>query len=61
MTLFVPVIMAGGAGTRLWPLSRDSMPKQFIALLEDDLSTFQATLLRVKGGSLPAADRDHQP
>ncbi|MCZ8044144.1 MAG: mannose-1-phosphate guanylyltransferase/mannose-6-phosphate isomerase [Beijerinckiaceae bacterium] len=49
MTLIVPVIMAGGAGTRLWPLSRDSMPKQFIALLEDDLSTFQATLLRVKG------------
>ena len=36
MTLIVPVIMAGGAGTRLWPLSRDSMPKQFIALLEDD-------------------------
>jgi mannose-1-phosphate guanylyltransferase/mannose-6-phosphate isomerase len=45
-----PLIMAGGAGTRLWPVSRDSMPKQFIQLLDDGLSTFQATLLRVKGG-----------
>jgi len=44
-----PLIMAGGAGTRLWPVSRDSMPKQFIQLLDDGLSTFQATLLRVKG------------
>jgi mannose-1-phosphate guanylyltransferase/mannose-6-phosphate isomerase len=47
--LITPLIMAGGAGTRLWPLSRDSMPKQFITLLDDGLSTFQATLLRVKG------------
>ncbi len=45
----IPLIMAGGAGTRLWPVSRDSMPKQFIRLLDDGLSTFQATLLRVKG------------
>lgn len=44
-----PLIMAGGAGTRLWPVSRDSMPKQFIQLLDDGLSTFQATLLRVAG------------
>jgi len=44
-----PLIMAGGAGTRLWPVSRDSMPKQFIRLLDDGLSTFQATLLRVAG------------
>lgn len=44
-----PLLMAGGAGTRLWPVSRDSMPKQFIQLLDDGLSTFQATLLRVKG------------
>ncbi len=43
-----PLIMAGGAGTRLWPVSRDSMPKQFIRLLDDGMSTFQATLLRVK-------------
>ena len=44
--LMVPVIMAGGAGTRLWPVSRDTMPKQFIALLDGGLSTFQATLKR---------------
>lgn len=36
----VPVIMCGGAGTRLWPVSRDSLPKQFIALLGRE-STFQ--------------------
>ncbi len=48
MTTIVPLIMAGGAGTRLWPVSRDSMPKQLIALLDDGLSSFQATLLRVK-------------
>lgn len=44
----IPLIMAGGAGTRLWPVSRDSMPKQLIGLLDDGLSSFQATLLRVK-------------
>lgn len=43
----VPIIMAGGSGTRLWPVSRQTMPKQFIALLEDGESTFQATLRRV--------------
>ena len=47
--LITPLIMAGGAGTRLWPLSRDSMPKQFIRLLDDGRSTFQATLSRVTG------------
>lgn len=45
----VPVIMAGGSGTRLWPVSRDTMPKQFIEILEKGLSTFQSTLLRVSG------------
>ncbi|SKA32852.1 mannose-1-phosphate guanylyltransferase / mannose-6-phosphate isomerase [Consotaella salsifontis] len=45
----VPVIMAGGAGTRLWPVSRDSMPKQFIKLLDDGVSPFQATVRRVSG------------
>lgn len=42
----IPLVMAGGSGTRLWPLSRDSLPKQFIPLLEGGLSTFQATLQR---------------
>lgn len=50
----IPVIMAGGAGTRLWPVSRETMPKQFIALLDDGLSTFQATLRRVSGPAFGA-------
>ena len=29
----IPVIMCGGAGTRLWPVSRESMPKQFVPLV----------------------------
>lgn len=44
--MLIPVIMAGGAGTRLWPSSRESLPKQFIPLF-GDRSTFQETLLRV--------------
>ncbi|WP_238123703.1 MULTISPECIES: mannose-1-phosphate guanylyltransferase/mannose-6-phosphate isomerase [unclassified Xanthobacter] len=44
----VPIIMAGGSGTRLWPMSRETMPKQFIEILDDGLSTFQATLLRIR-------------
>lgn len=38
-SLLVPVIMCGGAGTRLWPISRESMPKQFVPLLGES-STF---------------------
>jgi mannose-1-phosphate guanylyltransferase / mannose-6-phosphate isomerase len=45
----IPIIMAGGIGTRLWPVSRETMPKQFIALFDDDLSPFQATVQRVSG------------
>jgi mannose-1-phosphate guanylyltransferase / mannose-6-phosphate isomerase len=42
----LPVIMCGGSGSRLWPASRDSMPKQFIDLLGDN-STFQTAVRRV--------------
>ncbi|CAN7413720.1 mannose-1-phosphate guanylyltransferase/mannose-6-phosphate isomerase [Rhizobium sp. LjRoot98] len=42
----VPVIMAGGRGTRLWPLSRSAAPKQFLQFLGDH-SLFQKTLKRV--------------
>jgi mannose-1-phosphate guanylyltransferase/mannose-6-phosphate isomerase len=42
----VPLIMCGGAGTRLWPLSREGRPKQFISLFGRH-STFQDTLQRV--------------
>ncbi len=42
----LPVIMCGGAGTRVWPESRETMPKQFIALI-GAASTFQETVRRV--------------
>jgi mannose-1-phosphate guanylyltransferase/mannose-6-phosphate isomerase len=42
MQKILPVIMCGGAGTRLWPESRETLPKQFIALL-GSRSTFQDT------------------
>lgn len=42
----VPVIMCGGAGTRLWPVSRESMPKQFVPLVGPG-STFQQVLARI--------------
>ncbi|CAM3065870.1 Alginate biosynthesis protein AlgA [Methylobacterium mesophilicum] len=43
----LPVILCGGTGTRLWPASRESMPKQFARLVDAERSTFQATLARV--------------
>jgi len=45
-TLLIPVLMCGGAGTRLWPVSRESMPKQFVPLV-GTRSTFQQTLERI--------------
>src|SRR5690606_18167175 len=44
----IPVILSGGSGTRLWPLSRQRMPKQFLALTGDK-TLFQATLRRLEG------------
>ncbi|SJZ42206.1 mannose-1-phosphate guanylyltransferase / mannose-6-phosphate isomerase [Enhydrobacter aerosaccus] len=49
--LITPIILVGGSGKRLWPLSRESMPKQFVPLL-GERSTFQQTLLRVGDKSL---------
>jgi mannose-1-phosphate guanylyltransferase/mannose-6-phosphate isomerase len=48
----LPVILCGGAGTRLWPVSTEAAPKPFHALLSDE-SLFQATVKRVAG---PEAD-----
>ncbi|MEJ2632423.1 MAG: mannose-1-phosphate guanylyltransferase/mannose-6-phosphate isomerase [Acidihalobacter sp.] len=48
MTSLVPVVLSGGSGTRLWPLSRHAYPKQFIPLF-DELSLFQATIQRLDG------------
>lgn len=41
-----PVILSGGSGTRLWPLSRKSRPKQFLAITSEQ-TMFQETLLRL--------------
>jgi len=47
MTRMYAVIMAGGGGTRLWPLSRPDRPKPFLPLLSDE-SPFQRTVRRVE-------------
>jgi len=47
----IPLIMCGGAGTRLWPASRDVHPKQFLPLF-GARSTFQDTLMRVSDPAL---------
>tara|TARA_R110001606_G_C15404041_1_gene653829 strand:+ start:14128 stop:15537 length:1410 start_codon:yes stop_codon:yes gene_type:complete len=44
-----PVIMAGGSGSRLWPLSRQLNPKQFLSLADAQLSMLQATIRRLDG------------
>src|ERR1700732_2289260 len=47
----IPLIMCGGAGTRLWPASREVRPKQFLPLF-GARSTFQDTILRVSDATL---------
>ena len=47
--MLYPVIMAGGSGSRLWPLSRQLNPKQFLALADAQLSMLQATIRRLDG------------
>ena len=42
----IPLLLAGGTGTRLWPVSRDAMPKQFLPLV-GERSTYQQALARV--------------
>ena len=47
--MLYPVIMAGGSGSRLWPLSRQLNPKQFLPLANEHLSMLQATIQRLDG------------
>nr|WP_309501780.1 mannose-1-phosphate guanylyltransferase/mannose-6-phosphate isomerase [uncultured Roseovarius sp.] len=48
-----PVILCGGSGTRLWPLSRRSFPKQFTPLIGDE-TLFQASVRRLTGDAFAA-------
>jgi mannose-1-phosphate guanylyltransferase len=45
--MIIPVILSGGSGTRLWPLSRKLYPKQFLDLTGSQKTVFQNTLLRL--------------
>ena len=46
--LITPVILSGGSGTRLWPLSRKQYPKQYLPLAGDK-TMIQDTILRING------------
>ena len=46
--MLIPVVLSGGSGTRLWPLSREKYPKQLLPLIGED-SLLQATVRRVEG------------
>ena len=48
MQLLIPVVLSGGSGTRLWPLSREKYPKQLLPLTGED-SLLQATVRRMDG------------
>lgn len=53
--VLTPVILCGGSGTRLWPLSREAYPKQFLALQGDGGSMLQETARRLDGLSAQMA------
>ena len=50
MSIIHPILLAGGSGTRLWPLSRKSYPKQFSKLINDK-TLFQQSALRLTSSS----------
>ena len=58
----IPVILSGGAGTRLWPLSRKHYPKQFHALTGGEHTLLQETVLRVDHLAAPVivCNEDHR-
>lgn len=63
MSIIQPVILSGGSGTRLWPLSREAYPKQFLPL-HGELTMLQATWRRVAAiagaGPLVIANEEHR-
>ena len=63
MTPLQPVLLSGGSGTRLWPLSREAYPKQFLPLVGND-TMLQATWQRVQAiascAPIVVAGEDHR-
>ena len=63
MSNILPIILSGGSGTRLWPLSRETYPKQFLPLVGKD-SMLQSTWLRVAPlaaqGPIVVANAEHR-
>jgi mannose-1-phosphate guanylyltransferase/mannose-6-phosphate isomerase len=59
----IALLLSGGAGTRLWPVSRPDCPKQFLKIF-GDLSLYQLTLKRLRAAGVDevfvAANRDHR-
>lgn len=53
MTQITPILLCGGSGTRLWPMSRKAMPKQFSRLLGDE-TLYQSALRRLSGKGFTA-------
>ena len=51
--MITPILLCGGSGTRLWPLSRKSYPKQFAKIMDDE-SLFQASARRLTGDGFAA-------
>lgn len=58
----LPVILSGGSGSRLWPISRESRPKQFLCINDRNYSLLQQTLLRAKrlSASVPIIVSSHK-
>ncbi len=48
MSLILPVVLSGGSGTRLWPISREKYPKQLLPLVDEN-SMLQSTVVRLEG------------
>lgn len=58
----IPVILSGGSGTRLWPLSRQHYPKQLLNLMGSEYTLLQQTIKRVAHLQLPivVCNDDHR-
>ena len=63
--MIFPVILSGGSGSRLWPVSREHYPKQFLNLHKDDRSLLQEAAERLKnvesaGAPLVVCNEEHR-